>query len=135
MSVENSQSKPGILIVDDVVSARRILIKLLQKGGISARIIEAPNGVAALSAVQAGGIGLIISDWEMPEMTGLELLQKVREDSSLKDIPFLMITSNSDAAKVAEAAHLKVSAFLVKPFNQRLLCEKVRALINASLKI
>jgi two-component system, chemotaxis family, chemotaxis protein CheY len=105
----------NILIVDDFATMRRIIKGVLKQLGFS-NLIEAEDGEAALKELRKEKVGLIVSDWNMPNMTGLELLKAVRADSSLKSIPFLMVTAEGQKENVIQAVQAGVSNYIVKPF-------------------
>jgi len=104
-----------VLIVDDFATMRRIIKGVLKQLGFS-NLIEAEDGEAALKELKKEKIGLIVSDWNMPNMTGLELLKAVRADNSLKNIPFLMVTAEGQKENVIQAVQAGVSNYIVKPF-------------------
>ncbi len=119
---------PGevILVVDDLSSARKVLQRMLEKGtGITA-IEQAGDGDLALERIKQGGIALVISDWNMPKMNGIDLLKSLRSDDKLKHIPFLMVTSMSKPSAVTEALSAGVTDYLRKPFSQEILVDKVK---------
>jgi two-component system chemotaxis response regulator CheY len=105
----------NVLIVDDFATMRRIIKGVLKQLGFS-NLIEAEDGDAALKELKKEKIGLIVSDWNMPNMTGLELLKAVRADKDLKDIPFLMVTAEGQKENVIQAVQAGVSNYIVKPF-------------------
>jgi two-component system, chemotaxis family, chemotaxis protein CheY len=105
----------NVLIVDDFATMRRIIKGVLKQLGFS-NLIEAEDGEAALKELRKEKIGLIVSDWNMPNMTGLELLKAVRADNSLKSIPFLMVTAEGQKENVIQAVQAGVSNYIVKPF-------------------
>jgi two-component system, chemotaxis family, chemotaxis protein CheY len=105
----------NVLIVDDFATMRRIIKGVLKQLGFS-NLIEAEDGEAALKELRKEKIGLIVSDWNMPNMTGLELLKAVRADNSLKGIPFLMVTAEGQKENVIQAVQAGVSNYIVKPF-------------------
>ncbi|HHD11174.1 MAG TPA: response regulator [Deltaproteobacteria bacterium] len=113
-----------ILLVDDFPTMRKILRNLLKEAGFT-DIEEAENGIMALEKLRAGGFDLVITDWNMPEMTGLELLKRIREDEALKDIPVLMVTAEATKECVIEAVQAGVSNYIVKPFTAAALKEKI----------
>ena len=113
-----------ILLVDDFPTMRKIVRNLLKEAGFT-DIEEAENGVMALEKLRAGQFELVITDWNMPEMTGLELLKKIREDDSLKNIPVLMVTAEATKECVVEAVQAGVSNYIVKPFTAAALKEKI----------
>jgi two-component system, chemotaxis family, chemotaxis protein CheY len=105
----------NVLIVDDFATMRRIIKGVLKQLGFS-NLIEAEDGDAALKELRKEKIGLIVSDWNMPNMTGLELLKAVRADNNLKSIPFLMVTAEGQKENVIQAVQAGVSNYIVKPF-------------------
>lgn len=112
MAIDTSIS---VLIVDDFATMRRIIKGVLKQLGFS-NLIEAEDGEAALKELRKEKVGLIVSDWNMPNMTGLELLKAVRADSGLKGIPFLMVTAEGQKENVIQAVQAGVSNYIVKPF-------------------
>jgi two-component system chemotaxis response regulator CheY len=113
-----------ILVVDDFSTMRRIVKNLLKELGFS-KLDEADDGATAWPLVQTGNYDFIVSDWNMPEMTGLELLKRVRLDSTLKDTPFLLITAEAKRSQILEAAQAGVDGYIVKPFTAATLNEKI----------
>lgn len=118
-----------ILVVDDYRLARMMLISALQKLNFR-KIIEASNGLEAhkelLAAVESDPFDLIFCDWNMPIMTGVELLQKVKQNPSLAATPFIMVTVESEAQAVERALALGAHDYLVKPFSLPVLEMKIR---------
>jgi two-component system, chemotaxis family, chemotaxis protein CheY len=114
----------NVLIVDDFATMRRIVKNILRQLGFT-NIIEADDGKAALYILKKEKIDLILSDWNMPEMPGIELLKAVRSDDELKDIPFLMVTAEADKENIIEAVKLGVSNYIVKPFTAETMSEKL----------
>jgi two-component system chemotaxis response regulator CheY len=113
-----------ILIVDDFSTMRRIIKNILKQIGF-ASIDEAENGEIALSKIIDGDYDFVISDWNMPEMSGIELLKKVRTSETVKDLPFLMVTAESKKENVIEAVKAGVNNYIVKPFTAEVLQEKI----------
>ena len=113
-----------VLVVDDYATMRRILENLLKQIGYS-RIDAAEDGNQALARLRGGGYGLIISDWNMQPVTGLQLLREVRADPALRTIPFIMITAESKKENVMAAREAGASNYLVKPFNADTLKRKI----------
>lgn len=113
------------LVVDDIASARKILIRFLEKLGYTG-IEEVGNGQEALNRVKLGGIDFIISDWDMPVMDGMELLQNLHQDKQLSQIPFIMITSSLERDNVVDAAKSGVADYIAKPFSLEILREKIK---------
>ena len=119
----------NVLIVDDYKTMLRIIRNLLKQIGFNA-VDEATDGVEALSKLRSSNFGLIISDWNMAPMTGLELLQAVRADVKLKTIPFIMITAESKTENVVAAKQAGVSNYIVKPFNAETLQGKIEKVLG-----
>ncbi len=117
-----------VLVVDDFLTMRRIVRKILRDLDFE-NILEAEDGSAALDVLKANKIDLIVSDWNMPKMTGLELLKHVRSDESTKDIPFLMVTAEAQKENIVEAVKAKVSNYIVKPFTAATLEEKLAKIV------
>jgi two-component system chemotaxis response regulator CheY len=119
-----------VLIVDDFLTMRRIVRKILRDLDFE-DIVEAEDGSAAMEVLQKTSVDLIISDWNMPKMTGLELLKQVRSTENLKDIPFLMLTAEAQKENIVEAIKAKVSNYIVKPFTAAGLQEKLAKILPA----
>ena len=113
-----------VLIVDDYQTMLRIIRNLLKQLEFD-NVEEATDGQEALAKLRAGSFGLVISDWNMQPMTGLDLLKEVRADARLKDLPFIMITAESKTENVVAAKQAGVSNYIVKPFNAETLREKI----------
>ena len=118
-----------VLIVDDYATMRRILRNLLDQIGFK-NVTEASDGADALSKLRGGNFGMVISDWNMEPMTGLQLLQEVRKDGKLKDVPFIMVTAESKVDNVVTAKAAGVSNYIVKPFNAETLREKISKVLT-----
>lgn len=114
----------NVLIVDDYRTMLRIIRNLLKQLDFN-NVDEATDGQEALTKLRAGNFGLVISDWNMAPMTGLDLLKEVRADARLKSIPFIMITAESKTENVVAAKQAGVSNYIVKPFNAETLKEKI----------
>lgn len=110
-------TKTKVLVVDDMLTMRKIVSKILRELGFD-DIHQAQDGKEAWDKVQDGSFGLIISDWNMPNMTGLEFLKQVRASEKLKKTPFLLVTAEAESHQVAEAIKLGVDQYVVKPFSQ-----------------
>lgn len=116
--------KIKILVVDDFSTMRRIVKNILKQLGYE-NIEEAEDGAQAFNKLKNGNFGFVVSDWNMPNMDGLELLKKVRSDPDLKTLPFLMVTAEAEKDKVIEAIKAGVSNYIVKPFTAEILKEKI----------
>ena len=118
-----------ILVVDDFLTMRRIIINLLRQLGFN-NVTEAADGQQAWQRMQDGDIDLIVSDWNMPNMTGIEFLKQVRADEKFKKTPFIMVTAEGKKENVIAAVHAGVSNYIVKPFNAATLKEKMSKVIG-----
>ncbi len=125
MAIDKSMN---VLIVDDYKTMLRIIRNLLKQIEFN-NVDEASDGSEALSKLRTGNYGLVISDWNMAPMTGLELLQEVRQDTRLRATPFIMITAESKAENVVAAKQAGVSNYIVKPFNAETLREKIEKVL------
>ena len=119
----------NILIVDDYKTMLRIIRNLLRQLGF-ANIEEATDGSMALQVLRSGNFGLVISDWNMEPMTGLQLLREVRADPKLKGTPFIMVTAESKSENVVAAKEAGVSNYIVKPFNAETLKMKMASVLG-----
>jgi two-component system chemotaxis response regulator CheY len=119
----------NILIVDDYKTMLRIIRNLLRQLEFN-NVEEATDGAEALAKLRGGQFGLVISDWNMAPMTGLQLLQEVRADGRLKAMPFIMITAESKTENVVAAKAAGVSNYIVKPFNAETLKEKIEKVMG-----
>lgn len=114
-----------ILVVDDFPTMRRIVRTLLKQNGFN-NFTEAEDGQIAYRTLQEqGDFELIVSDWNMPNMTGLEFLKTVRADPKFKHLPFLMVTAEAEKENIIEAVKAGVSNYIVKPFTGQALKEKL----------
>ncbi|KAB8027729.1 response regulator [Fluviispira multicolorata] len=115
----------NILIVDDFPTMRKIIKSVLKQLGYQ-NISEAEDGQLALNFLKVNPqIEFIVSDWNMPNMTGIELLKMVRADPKLKHLPFLMVTAEADKDNIVEAVKSGVNNYIVKPFNAATMKEKI----------
>ncbi|MBU2552720.1 MAG: response regulator, partial [Proteobacteria bacterium] len=113
------------MVVDDKVSMVRTIVHMLRKLGYE-RTVTADDGDSALMKLRGGEhVTFIVSDWNMPRMTGVELLQAVREEERLKDLPFIMITAETDYDTVAQAGEVDVDGYLLKPFTLEALKTRI----------
>ena len=119
----------NVLIVDDYKTMLRIIRNLLKQIEFN-NVEEATDGAEALAKLRAGNFGLVISDWNMVPMTGLQLLQEVRADARLKATPFIMITAESKTENVVAAKQAGVSNYIVKPFNAETLRDKIEKVLG-----
>ena len=120
----------NILIVDDFPTMRKIVKTVLKQLGYS-NITEAEDGAEGLSILkQNSAIQFVVSDWNMPNMTGIELLKEVRKNPKLKHLPFLMVTAEADKENIVEAVKSGVSNYIVKPFNAATMKEKIEKIFK-----
>ncbi|MBI3418665.1 MAG: response regulator [Proteobacteria bacterium] len=120
----------NVLIVDDYKTMLRIMENLLKQIGFK-NVFEATEGGAALSMLHEKNYGLVISDWNMEPMTGLQFLKQVRGDAKLKNLPFIMVTAESKPQNVIAAKEAGVNNYIVKPFNAEVLKEKIATVLGA----
>jgi two-component system, chemotaxis family, chemotaxis protein CheY len=113
-----------ILIVDDFSTMRRIIKNLLRDLGFT-NTDEADDGSTALPMLQSGKYDFLVTDWNMPGMTGIDLLRAVRKDPKLVELPVLMVTAESKREQIIEAAQAGVNGYVVKPFTAATLQEKI----------
>jgi len=118
----------SVLIVDDYKTMLRIIRSLLKQIDFH-DVEEAYDGTEALEKLRDGNFGLVISDWYMQPMSGLELLQEIRRDIRFKSLPFIMVTAESKTENVVAAKQAGVSSYIVKPFNAETLKEKIEKVL------
>ena len=121
--------KMKILVVDDFSTMRRIVKIILRQLGFE-NILEADDGMNALDVLRSQSVDFIISDWNMPRLSGIELLKAVRTSEEWKDLPFLMVTAEGQKENVIEAVKAKVSNYIVKPFTPETLAEKIKKIFE-----
>ena len=121
--------KMKVLIVDDFATMRRIVRNVLKQVGLTS-IVEADNGKAALKVLKKESIDLILCDWNMPEMSGIDLLKAVKSDDALKNIPFVMVTAEAQKENILEAVKAGVSSYIVKPFTAETVSEKLNTIFK-----
>jgi two-component system, chemotaxis family, chemotaxis protein CheY len=119
-----AESDMKILVVDDMVTMRRIVKNILKQLGF-ANVDEAENGQEALQKLRADTYGFVVSDWNMPVMTGIDMLRAIRADEKLKTTPVLMVTAEAQQSNLIEAVQAGVSNYIVKPFTAETLQEKI----------
>lgn len=117
------------LVVDDFSTMRRIVRNLLKELGFS-NVQEAEDGVDALGKLRNDKFDFVVSDWNMPNMTGIELLRNIRADASLKHLPVLMVTAEAKRENIIEAAQAGASGYIVKPFTAATLDEKLKKIFQ-----
>jgi two-component system, chemotaxis family, chemotaxis protein CheY len=118
-----------ILIIDDFATVRKLIKNHLNQFGYK-NTVEAEDGVAALKVLKSQKVDFIISDWNMPNMSGLELLRAVRADADYCKVPFLMITAEASKENIIQALNAGVSNYIVKPFPPAKLNEKITQILE-----
>ncbi|MGX7005300.1 chemotaxis response regulator CheY [Caballeronia sp. KNU42] len=122
-----------ILVVDDFPTMRRIVRNLLKELGFS-NVDEAEDGAAGLARLRGGGFEFVISDWNMPNLDGLEMLKQIRADAALSHLPVLMVTAESKKENIIAAAQAGASGYVVKPFTAATLDEKLQKILEKMAK-
>lgn len=125
MGIEDTR----FLVVDDFSTMRRIVRNLMKELGF-VNIQEAEDGVDALAKLRAAEFDFVVSDWNMPNMTGLELLKEIRKDPKLKHLPVLMVTAEAKKENIIEAAQAGANGYVVKPFTAGTLDEKLKKIFQ-----
>lgn len=119
-----------VLIVDDSAAIRKILKRVLQQAEIpTGQVLEASDGVEAIEHLKAQSVQLILSDINMPNMDGLQLLSQIKANPNWKDVPVVMITTEGSQAKVMEAVELGASGYVRKPFTAEQIKEKLAGIV------
>ena len=118
-----------VLVADDFATMRKIVRNILKQIGFE-NIVEAEDGNVALQVLKSDKIGLVVTDWNMPNLTGLELLQKIRENPATANLPVLMVTAEGLKENVVTAVKAGVNNYVVKPFTAETLQEKLEAIFK-----
>lgn len=118
-----------ILVVDDFSTMRRIVKNQLRELGFS-NVTEADDGRTALQVLKSSRIDFVVTDWNMPDVTGLELLKVMRSDDAMKSIPVLMVTAEAKREQIVEAAQAGVNGYVVKPFAAETLKDKIQRIFE-----
>jgi len=129
-----ADSNLKILVVDDFSTMRRIVRNLLKELGFT-NVDEAEDGIAALAKLRNTSFDFVVSDWNMPNMTGIELLRQIRSDNQLKHLPVLMVTAEAKKENIIEAAQAGASGYVVKPFTAATLDEKLTKIFQNMQKM
>jgi two-component system chemotaxis response regulator CheY len=116
--------KMKILVVDDFATMRRIITNVLRQIGFE-NIVEAEDGTKALQVLEQEAIDFVVTDWNMPEMSGLDLLKAIRSRGEKSDLPVLMVTAEALQENIVAAARAGVNNYIVKPFDAKTLSEKI----------
>ena len=118
-----------VLVADDFATMRKIVRNILKQIGFD-DIVEAEDGQAALQVLKSENIGLVVTDWNMPNMSGLELLEKIRQDPKTASLPVLMVTAEGLKENVVAAVKAGVNNYVVKPFTAEVLQEKLEQIFK-----
>jgi two-component system, chemotaxis family, chemotaxis protein CheY len=118
------------LVIDDSMPMRRIVANVLARLGHT-DVILAANGREAMKRIETEPIDFVITDWFMPEMSGIEFLRKLRETPATRDVPIVIITANASSDDVAQAVRLRVNGYVLKPFTAELLRERIDSICAA----
>ncbi|MFP4368224.1 MAG: response regulator [Candidatus Kapaibacterium sp.] len=121
------------LVVDDSPTMRRIVINALKSFGHT-EVVEAGDGQEAIDKLAVEPVDFVITDWNMPNMSGLDLTKSIRSNDNLKHLPILMVTTRGLKQDIIEALKAKVNNYVVKPFTPQVLKEKIEAILNAIKK-
>jgi two-component system chemotaxis response regulator CheY len=117
------------LVVDDFSTMRRIVRNLLKELGFT-NVQEAEDGIEGLTKLRAEAFDFVVSDWNMPNMTGIDMLRAIRSDPALKHLPVLMVTAEAKRENIIEAAQAGASGYVVKPFTAGTLDEKLKKIFS-----
>lgn len=129
-TIEAIDKKKRILVVDDYAATRDLIRAILRSVGFT-EILQAENGSDAIHLLRAERVDLIICDWNMPQVTGLEVLKTVRSDIILKTVPFIMLTAEAYKESVAAALEAGVTDYIAKPFTADILLGKIASAMSA----
>lgn len=124
-----SDPKLKFLVVDDFSTMRRIVRNLLKELGYT-NVEEAEDGVVALQKLETGAFDFVVTDWNMPNMDGLTLLQRIRQSAALKSLPVLMVTAEAKKENIIAAAQAGASGYIVKPFTAVTMAEKLEKIFE-----
>lgn len=119
----------SILVVDDFPTMRRIVRSLLKELGFE-NVEEAEDGQEALTKLRGGGFEFVVSDWNMPNLDGLEMLKEIRQDPALSSLPVLMVTAEAKKENIIAAAQAGANGYVVKPFTAATLEEKLNKIFE-----
>ncbi len=113
-----------VLVVDDFATMRRIITNILKQLGFES-ILEAEDGTKALQVLETEQVDFVITDWNMPQMSGLDLLKAIRASEDKKDLPVLMVTAEAMQENILKAAQAGVNNYIIKPFDAKTLSDKI----------
>lgn len=119
-----------VLVVDDSAMMRKIVIKNLKESGFDVSVVEAADGKEGLEAFQKGGVDVVLSDWNMPNMDGITMVKEIRKEDPDKKVPIIMITTEGSVDKVKEAVMAGANNYLAKPFTPETFKEKLGKILG-----
>jgi two-component system chemotaxis response regulator CheY len=126
--------KTRVLVAEDNPNLRKVIVNIVRKLGYE-DVVEAEDGVGAWTAIETGKIGIVLTDWSMPGMTGLELLKKVRASKDpIKNLPVLMITAADTKDSILAAGKEGVDAYIIKPFSVKTIMDKIQEAVDHRAK-
>jgi len=129
MTDEEQQRPDKILVVEDDEASSTIIVRLLTQMGFS-KIIQAENGNIALNKLYLNEVSMVISDWRMPDMDGLEFYKKAKQEELINDIPFLMVSAENQRERITEALKAGVNDYILKPVDLKVLRGKIEKLLD-----
>ena len=124
-----ADTKMHVLVVDDFATMRRIITNILKQLGYET-ILEAEDGAKALQIMETEKVDFVITDWNMPNMSGLDLLMAIRASEDKKEIPVLMVTAEAMQENIVKAAQAGVNNYIIKPFDAKTLSEKINKIFE-----
>ena len=124
-----ADTKMHVLVVDDFATMRRIITNILKQLGYET-ILEAEDGAKALQIMETEKVDFVITDWNMPHMSGLDLLMAIRASEDKKDVPVLMVTAEAMQENIVKAAQAGVNNYIIKPFDAKTLSEKINKIFE-----
>ncbi len=122
------------LVIDDSPTMRKILIAALRTGGFN-DVVEAGDGEEALTKIHAENIDFVITDWNMPKMTGLELAKAVRSDGRIKHLPIIMVTTRDQKQDIMQAFEAQINNYIIKPFTPEILKDKIDTVLMVAKEL
>ena len=129
MDIPKELLQNKILIVDDVLSMRSLTKAILREAGFT-YVFDAPDGQEALKLMRKVKVNMVVCDWNMPVMSGLEFFKAVQEEPKLVGTPFIMLTSSSELNKVKEAIDAGIKAYIIKPYKPADLLKKINGMLT-----
>lgn len=126
--------KTCVLVAEDNPNLRKVIVNIVRKIGYE-NVIEAEDGIAALTQIESGKVGIVLTDWSMPGLNGLELLKRVRSSKEpIKNLPILMITAADTKDSILSAGKEGVDAYIIKPFSVKTIMDKIQEAVDHRAK-